>query len=89
MSQFALRDERIQNKKDKLVEPLMLELYTWLSPGEHVSLSSAAAHLKEQLGAAKYREILKSVGFAHLVQAVRLFDHEFEVDTKGYYMKRH
>ena len=86
---FALGDERIQKKKDKLVEPLMLELYQWLSPGERVSLSSAATHLKEQLGAAKYREILKSVGFAHLVQAVRLFDHEFDVDTKGYYMKRH
>ena len=86
---FALGDERIQTKKDKLVEPLMLELYQWLSPGERVSLSSAAAHLKEQLGAAKYREIMKSVGFQHLVQAVRLFDHEFEVDTKGYYMKRH
>ena len=86
---FALGDERIQAKKDKLVEPLMLELYQWLSPGERVSLSGAASHLKEQLGAAKYREILKSVGFAHLVQAVRLFDHEFDVDTKGYYMKRH
>ena len=86
---FALGDERIQNKKDKLVEPLMLELYQWLSPGERVSLSSAAAHLKEQLGAAKYRETLKSVGFAHLVQAVRLFEHEFAVDTKGYYMTRH
>ena len=43
---FALGDERIQKKKDKLVEPLMLELYTWLSPGERVSLSNAAAHLK-------------------------------------------
>ena len=86
---FALGDARIQNKKDKLVEPLMLELYTWLSPGERASLSNAAAHLKEQLGAAKYRDILKSVGFQHLVQAVRLFDHEFTVDSKGYYMKRH
>jgi hypothetical protein len=85
---FALSDGRIQNKKDKLVEPLMLELYTWLSPGEQISLSGAASHLKEQLGAERYKEILKSVGFQHLVQAVRLFEHEFTVDRKGYYMKR-
>ena len=66
----------------------MLELYIFMSPGEQISLSSAASHLKEQLGAERYKEILKSVGFQHLVQAVRLFEHEFTVDRKGYYMKR-
>ncbi len=85
---FALGDERIQAKKDKLVEPMMLELFQWLSPGESTSMSAAAAFLKEQLGAAKYKEILASVGFQHLVQAVRLFDVEFEVTRGGYYLKR-
>ena len=85
---FALGDERTQAKKDKLVEPMMLELFQWLSPGESTSMSAAAAFLKEQLGAAKYKEILASVGFQHLVQAVRLFDVEFEVTRGGYYLKR-
>ena len=85
---YALGDERIQAKKDKLVEPMMLSLYTWLSPGETTSMSAAAAFLKEQLGVVKYREILQSVGFQHLVDAVRLFDVEFEVTRSGYYVKR-
>ena len=51
-------------------------------------MSSAASYLKEQLGAGKYKEILKSVGFPHLAQAVRLFEEEFTVDQKGYYLTR-
>ena len=85
---FALSDERIMKKREKLLEPFMLELYSWLSPGEKSSMSAAAAHLKKELGEERYKEVLKSVGFAHLVQAVRLFDDAFEVDHKGYYLKR-
>ena len=51
-------------------------------------MSAAAAFLKEQLGAVKYREILESVGFQHLADAVRLFTVEFEVTRSGYYLKR-
>ena len=75
-------------KREKLLEPFMLELYSWLSPGEKSSMSSAAAHLKKELGEERYKTVMKSVGFSHLVQAVRLFDDAFEVDKKGYYLKR-
>jgi len=85
---YALSDVRIQNKKDKLVEPMMITLYAWLSPGESTSMSAAAAYLKQELGAETYKEILQSVGFPHLADAVRLFDAEFEVTRGGYYLKR-
>ena len=83
---FALGDERIQNKKDKLVDMMAL-LYAWIDPGERKSVSSASTELKRLMGD-DYKETLKKVGFQQLVRAIRLFDNEFEVETGGYYFKR-
>ena len=42
---FALGDERVQNKKDKLVDMMAL-LYAWIDQGERKSVSSASTELK-------------------------------------------
>ena len=83
---FALGDQRISDKKDKLVSMMSL-LYAWVDSGERKSVSSAATELRRQMGDA-YKAALKKVGFKQLVSAIRLFDNEFQVDTGGYYFKR-
>ena len=83
---FALGDQRISDKKDKLVAMMSL-LYAWIDPGERKSVSSASTELKRLMGDT-YKETLKKVGFQQLVRAIRLFDNEFSVDTGGYYFKR-
>ena len=79
---------RRDRKKDRLVTPMMHTLYAWLDPGERVSMSAAAAYLKEQLGAKEYADALRDAGVQRLVQAVELFDAEFEVLPGGYYLRR-
>ena len=86
---FALGDERIQNKKDKLVD-LMVLLYASMDVGESKSVYSASTELRRQMGE-DYKNTLSSVGFSGkgaLVKAIRLFDNEFEVDSRGYYFKK-
>lgn len=83
---FALGDQRISDKKDKLI-PLMALLYAWVGSGESKSVSSAATHLRKDMGDT-YKATLKKVGFKQLVSAIRLFDNEFLVETGGYYFKR-
>jgi hypothetical protein len=51
-------------------------------------MSAAAAYLKEQLGAKEYADALKAAGVQRLVQAIELFDAEFEVLPGGYYLRR-
>ena len=83
---FALGDQRISDKKNKLVSMMSL-LYAWVDSGERKSVSSAATELRRQMGDT-YKATLKKVGFQQLVSAIRLFDNEFQVDTGGYYFKR-
>ena len=83
---FALGDQRISNKKDKLVSMMAL-LYAWIDSGESKSVSSAATHLRKEMGDT-YKATLQKVGFKQLVSAIRLFDNEFLVETGGYYFKR-
>ena len=83
---FALSDERIQRKKDAVVNMMAL-LYAWADEGERTSVSSAAKHLREQMGA-EYKRTLSSSGFDRkggLALAIQLFDNEFEVEPGGYY----
>ena len=84
---FALSDERIQRKKDILVDKMMPLLYAWAEEGERTSVSSAAKHLREQMGA-EYKATLKKTGFDRqggLALAIRLFDNEFDVESAGYF----
>ena len=86
---FALGDERIQNKKDKLLDVMVL-LYASMESGESKSVYSASTELRRQMGE-EYKKTLASVGFSGkggLVKAIRLFDNEFEVDNRGYYFKK-
>ena len=86
---FALSDERIQRKKDILVDKMMPLLYAWAEEGERTSVSSAAKHLREQMGA-EYKATLKKTGFdkqGGLALAIRLFD-EFQVESGGFYFKK-
>ena len=83
---FALGDQRISDKKDKLVSMMSL-LYAWVDSGERKSVSSAATHLRKEMGDT-YKATLKKVGIQQLVSAIRLFDNEFQIDTRGYYFKR-
>ena len=83
---FALSDERIQRKKDDLVDMMAL-LYAWADEGERTSVSAAAKHLRGEMGPA-YKATLKKTGFDRqggLALAIRLFDNEFEVENEGYY----
>ena len=84
---FALGDKRIQNKKDKLIDMMAL-LYAWLDTSERTSVSSASTHLKRTMGDEEYTKVMKSIGFQHLVRAIRLFDNEFSVESGGYYFKK-
>ena len=86
---FALGDQRIQNKKDKLVDMMAL-LMAWADEGERSSVSAAATHLRREMGA-EYKSTLKKTGFDRqggLALAIRLFDNEFEVESGGYYFKK-
>jgi hypothetical protein len=86
---FALGDQRIQNKKDKLIDMMTL-LMAWADEGERTSVSAAATHLRREMGT-EYKATLKKTGFdkqGGLALAIRLFDHEFEVESGGYYFKK-
>ena len=52
------------------------------------AVSSASTHLKRTMGDEEYKKVMKSVGFQHLVRALRLFDNEFSVESGGYYFKK-
>ena len=83
---FAQGDAWIQRKRD-LVFPLILELHHWLGEDEK-SMSTAAAHLKKELGEDAYWEYLKSAGFGrHLSQAVSIIP-ELTLTQNGYYVTR-
>ncbi len=74
-------------KKDQLVD-MMLALLNFLNDGEERSVESAALYLKEDLGD-NYGDTLTPVGFGkHLAEAIRLFDSDFELTKRGYYVKR-
>ena len=86
---FALGDDRIQKKKDALVD-LMALLYAWADEGERPSVSSAATHLRKEMGA-DYKATLQKTGFDKQggpALAIRLFDNEFQVESGGYYFKK-
>ena len=86
---FALGDQRIQNKKDKLFDMMAL-LYAWLDAGERTSIRAAAKHLREQMGV-EYKATLLRTGFDRqggLTLAIRLFDDEFEVEPGDYFFKK-
>ncbi len=82
---FAQGDAYIQRKRD-IIWPIVLELYHWLDDGEK-SMSTAAAHLKKELGADEYRGYLRQAGFQHLSQAVSISP-ELQLTQGGYYVKR-
>ena len=87
---FALSDERIQRKKDILVDKMMPLLYAWADEGERTSVSAAATYLRREMGA-EYKATLKKTGFdkqGGLALAIRLFDNEFDVESGGYYFKK-
>jgi hypothetical protein len=66
-------------------------LYADMDTGERRSVSSASTYLKKQMGD-EYKKTLQKVGFGGtlgaLARAIRLFHHEFLVETSGYYFKR-
>ena len=82
---FAQGDAWIQRKRD-IIWPLVIELYHWLEDGEK-SMSTAAAHLKKELGADEYRGYLRQAGFQHLSQAVSITP-ELHLTQGGYYVKQ-
>ena len=66
---------------------MMALLYAWAEGGERTSVSAAAKHLREEMGA-EYKATLKKTGFdkpGGLALAIRLFDNEFSVESGGYY----
>ncbi len=82
---FAQGDAWIQRKRDILF-PITLELYHWLGDDEK-SMSTAAAHLKVELGEEEYRNYLRQAGFQHLSQAVSITP-ELALTKGGYYVRR-
>ncbi len=82
---FAQGDAWIQRKRDILF-PITLELYHWLGDDEK-SMSTAAAHLKVDLGEEEYRNYLRQAGFQHLSQAVSITP-ELALTKGGYYVRR-
>ena len=82
---FAQGDAWMQRKRD-IVWPLILELYHWLGDNEK-SMSTAAAHLKKELGEDEYRNYLRQAGFLHLSQAVSTTP-ELQLTQGGYYVKQ-
>jgi hypothetical protein len=80
---FAQGDAYVQRKRD-IIWPLVLALYHWLEDGEK-SMSTAAAHLKRELGADEYRSYLRQAGFQHLSQAVDITP-ELKLIQGGYYV---
>ena len=82
---FAQGDGYIQRKRD-IIWPLVLELYHWLGDGEK-SMSTAAAHLKKELGAEEYWSYLRQAGFQHLSQAVDITP-ELRLTQGGYYVRQ-
>ena len=51
-------------------------------------MSTAAAHLKKEIGEDEYRGYLRQAGFQHLSQAVSITP-ELELTQGGYYVKQH
>ncbi len=82
---FAQGDAYIQRKRD-IIWPIVLELYHWLDNGEK-SMSTAAAHLKKEMGEETYRGYLRQAGFQHLSQAVSITP-ELQLTQGGYYVKQ-
>ena len=82
---FAQGDAWIQRKRD-IIWPIVMELYHWLEDGEK-SMSTAAAHLKKELGEDDYRNYLRQAGFQHLSQAVSITP-ELQLTQGGYYVKQ-
>ena len=88
VARFAQSDEWIERKKEK-VWALMMSLHIILEEGDNewISTSAAARKLKNEFGESEYKEILKSGPFEHLIDAIRLFQDEFEVTPDGFYVK--
>ena len=63
-----------------------MELYHWLDDDEK-SMSTAAAHLKKEMGEETYRGYLRQAGFQHLSQAVSITP-ELQLTKGGYYIKQ-
>ena len=82
---FALGEARTEAKRNK-VAALAMELYTWLGD-EEKSMSTAARHLKQELGEQEYRLQLMSVGAQHLSDVIRLFP-DLELTRQGYYLQK-
>ena len=82
---FAQGDAYIQRKRD-IIWPIVLELYHWLGDSEK-SMSTAAAHLKKEMGEENYRGYLRQAGFQHLSQAVDITP-ELKLTQGGYYVRR-
>ncbi len=82
---FAQGDAWIQRKRE-IVWPIILELYHWLGDNEK-SMSTAAAHLKKELGEDEYRIYLRQAGFQHLSKAVSTTP-ELQLTQGGYYVKQ-
>ncbi len=82
---FAQGDAWIQRKRD-IIWPIVVELFHWLDDNEK-SMSTAAAHLKKELGEDEYRGYLHQAGFQHLSQAVSITP-ELQLTQGGYYVSR-
>ena len=82
---FAQGDGYIQRKRD-IIWPLVLELYHWLGD-EEKSMSTAAAHLKKELGTEEYWSYLRQAGLQHLSQAVDITP-ELRLTQGGYYVRQ-
>ena len=86
---FALGDERIQKKKNAMVD-MMAWLHAWADEGERMSVSGVAKHLRKEMGEG-YKRTLKKTGFDRqggLALAIKLFDNEFSVESGGYYFRK-
>ena len=82
---FAMGGERQKRKKEILLHMMTL-LYAWLGD-EEKSMTTAAAHLKAQMGPLDYSGALILAGAtSHLAEAVRLFD-ECDLTKGSYYAK--
>ena len=82
----AASNPRRDKAKDIMLDAMAL-LYAYLEPGQTISLSEASRYLREEMGD-KLKEDLRRAHLQRLVQAVELFDQEFEVQPGGYFVKR-
>ena len=82
---FATGDARQEGKRE-ILEDLLTELQGFLEErGGRASMSAAALHLKQVLGA-HYRASLSAARVETLADAVRLLPEQFQLTDEGVYV---